>query len=344
MSSKGTKAVESVHDFWTWWSDELRDMLPKNLKGESTERDRFDLFMTDDETVIETVNNGAGQKMQEAYALEDLPAESWEQIAEFSEVRKARLFLNSQDFLVLTVKLPRASGSQLGSTLELQLPNLVPLEPHLLDWNYVELDRNDLHIELALIIAKSERLDTLEGLFTKQELMSPAFCVNHQGKIVTLRKPLEITPKPLEERKMQFAMAMAVMLAMIPVLTIGGAKLMNSIEIDRAERLEQELAPRLAAEKAILREEMVRRTASPLLNMPSASNRLESLAQKLPESDWTVSAAQQPDGSFEFVADMLNREEAEAAFKKVQTLSRFEMTEELESESLRTRLRYRTSR
>lgn len=344
MSGKGAKAMEAVHDFWTWWSDELREMLPNSLRGEPTERDRFDLFMTDGETIIETVHHGAGRKMQEACSLEELPVESWEQIAEYAEVRKARLFLDDSDFLVLPVKLPRASASQLRSALALQLPNLVPMEPHLLDWNYVELDRNDLHIELALIIAKSERLDALEDLFTRQELMPPAFYAKHEHKTVTLRKPLEIARKPLEDRKMQIAMAMAVMLAMIPVLTIGGARMMTSIEIDRAASLEEELAPRLSAEKIIAREEMTRRAASPLLNMPSASNRLEKLAQNLPETDWTVSAEQQPDGSFEFVADMLNREETEIALQETTTLSRLELTEELESEAPRHRARYRASR
>ncbi len=344
MKGKGIKAAEAIHDFWTWWSDELREMLPRDFRGEATERNRFDLFMAKDETTIETVNDGAGQKMREAYALDALPVESWEQITEFAEIRNARLFLGESDFLALPVKLPRASSAQLRSALELQLPSLVPLDPDLIDWDYVELSRNDTHIELSLIMAKSSRLDALETLFAQHDLMPPAFCVQLDDKTITLRKPLEIARKPLEERKMQFAMAMAVMLAMIPVLTIGGAKMMKSIEIDRAERLEEELAPRLAAEKTIAREEMIRRAASPLLNMPSASNRLEGLAQNLPESDWTVSAAQQPDGSFEFVADMLNQEEAELALKQTPVLSRFEMTEELESESPRTRIRYRTSR
>lgn len=344
MSGNGTKLVDAVYDFWTWWSDELGEMLPKSLRGEATERDRFDLFMADDETIIEAVSDGVGRKMQEACSLEELPAESWEQIAALSETRKARLFLDSSDFLALPVKLPRASASQLGSVLKLQLPQLVPLEPDLLDWGYIETGGNDLHIELALVIAKSERLDALENLFTERELMPPAFCVRYDDQFVTLRKPLEITRRPLEDRKMQVAMAMAVMLAMIPVLTIGGAKTMTVLEIDRTERLAEELAPRLAAEKIIARDEMTRRAASPLLNMSSASNRLEKLAQNLPETDWTVSAAQQPDGSFEFVADMLNREETESALKQTPLLSRLEMTEELESEAPRNRIRYRASR
>lgn len=344
MKDKGIKTAEAIHDFWTWWNDELREMLPKGFRGEATERNRFDLFMAKDETTIETVNDGAGQKMQEAYALENLPLESWEQITEFADVRKARLFLGDSDFLALPVKLPRASSAQLRSALELQLPSLAPLDPELIDWDYVELSRNETHIELALIMAKCARLDALESLFAQHDLMPPAFCVQLDGKTITLRKPLEIARKPLEERKMQFAMAMAVMLAMIPVLTIGGAKMMNSIEIDRAVRLEEELAPRLAAEKTIAREEMIRRAASPLLNMPSASYRLERLAENLPETDWTVSAKQQPDGSFEFVADMLNREEAESALKQAPILSRLEMTEELESEAPRNRIRYRALR
>ncbi|MEO9599804.1 hypothetical protein [Parasphingorhabdus sp.] len=344
MKGKAAIAGQAVFAFWAWWSDQLCSILPERWRGGATERNRLDLFILPEETLVESVDNGSGRKLREAYALENLPAESWKQVAALSDVRKARLFLGEHDLLVVPVKLPRVGGGQIRSALELQLPSLVPLDPYLLEWDFIELSRDAAHIQLVLVMAKCARLDVLESLFAQHDLMPPAFCVRLEGKVLTLRRPLEISHKPLEERKMQFAILIAAMLAMIPALTIGGAKMMTSIENDRAESLRQELAPRFAVEKTIAREEMIRRAASPLLNMPSASNRLESLARSLPETDWTVSAAQQPDGSFEFVADMRDREKAESALKQIPILSRLELAEELESESLRSRIRYRTSR
>jgi len=89
---------------------------------------------------------------------------------------------------------------------------------------------------------------------------------------------------------------------------------------------------------------MMRRAAAPLLNIPSASNILEALAQNLPASDWAVSSAQSPDGTFEFVADMADRDMAETAMREARTIGRFEVAEEIDTENLRARVRYRMMR
>lgn len=342
MNIKETKAFETAHRFWDWWTDELRGLLPENMRGEPTERDRFDVFMSKGETTIEFVHQGEGESMLEACEIDELPVDSWEQISEIADKHKPRLFLENVDILNIPVRLPRASSSQIDAALQLQLPTLVPLELHMLDWGYVELERNDKTIELALIIAKSARLDELDNLFAEQGLMPPAFCANIEGKVAYLRKPLEISSRSIEKSK--FAMAALVMIAMIPLITIAGANLMTATEVANIERLEGILASRQAQEKQILKEEMVRRSVAPLLNMPSASNRLEALAQNLPDTSWTVSTAQKPDGRFEFVADMQDRDDTEQALNQTKDLQNPKPVEKLEADGGRFRVRYQVGR
>lgn len=342
MNIRESKAFETAHRFWDWWTDELHGLLPEKLRGEPTERDRFDIFLGSGETTIEFVHHGDGESMLEARAIGELPVDGWEQISEFAQKQKQRLFLDDTDFLKIPVQLPRASAPQIDAALQLQLPSLVPMELDMLDWGYVELERGDTNIELALVIAKSARLDELEALFAEQGLMPPAFCANIEGKVTYLRKPLEISSRSFEKSK--FAMAALVMIAMIPFITIAGANLMTSTEVANIKRLEGVLASRQVQEKRVLKEETVRRAAAPLLNMASASNRLEGLAQYLPATSWTVSTTQTPDGSFEFVADMQDRDETEQALAQASNLQNPKPIEELETNGGRVRVRYQVGR
>lgn len=341
MNGRAQIVVSFAHDFWNWWSDELKAMLPAKLKGEPTQRDRFDIYLGTDETVVETVVHGAGQKMVEAKPVDKLGEDCWEQIGVLAETGTPRLHLDGADYHIIPVTLPKASREQLASALSFQLPGLVPLEEQLIDWNFAELAREGGHVELALVLAKSVRLDAIETLFADHDLMPPTFCVRLEDQTIILRKPLEMGRNPFKDRRMQVALAVFAMLAMIPLLTIAGANIMSAIETDRSEKLEAELAPRLAGEKQILKEEMVRRAAAPLFRLPSASNRLESIARHLPDSDWTVTATQNPDSSFEFVADMKDRTAAEASLKKARQIRSLQPAAEINTENLRARVRYR---
>jgi len=338
------KATEALQGFWSWWSDEMIGMVPASLRGEPTDRDRFDIFLHAGQTVIETVLHGEAQRMLESSNFGDLRQDSWDQIEQFSKNAKPRLFLGAGDILRIPVTMPRASAGQLYSAITLQLPTLVPIVPEQIDWGFADLERDEHNISLLLFIARSSRLDALEELFSNQNLMPPSFCANIDDKIVTLRKPLELARQPLEHRKMMAAMVIVAMLIMIPLSTIGGAELLAWLNIDRAQRLERDLRVRLENERKIQQEENIRQAAAPLLNIPSASNMLEALAQNLPASDWVVSSAQTADGNFEFVADMADRDAAETALRKARNIGKFRIVEEINTENLRARVHYRIVR
>lgn len=318
----------------------MRGMLPAGLQGLPTERDRFDILLGAGGVTIETVTGGDARRMVENCALEELDEESWQQIAALTQDQQPRLFLESKDILQIPIILPRASAGQLRSALALQIPAISPLKPEYIVWDYAELSRSEKEIDLVVVIARVAKIEAIENHFFDQALMPPTFCTRVDDHILTLRKPLEIRNSFLASKDQKIMAAAALMLAIIPVATIAAAELLSSLNIARAERLEQDLAPRLAREKQVRQEEMVRRTAAPLYHIPSASNRLESLARHLPGSDWTVASSQSADGRFEFVADMANREAAEDALGAAPIIRNIRPAEEIPTENLRARVRY----
>lgn len=319
----------------------MLSMAPASWRGDPTPRDRFDIYLGNDETALEIVENGEARRMSENRAFEQLEQDNWDQIAEFSQTHSLRLFLDAGDFLEIPVSLPKASASQMRSALTLQLPTLVPIIPDQLGWNFTEIGRNEKSIELSLIIARSSRLDELEALFAVHGLMPPTFCVNVADQNVDLRKPLELSSKPMSNKNMLTAIAVIAMLAMIPISTIGGAEMLASLNEERAARLEKDLGSKLAIEREAAAQEKIRRAAAPLFNIPSASNRLEALAESLPDSDWTVSSSQKPGGNFEFVVDAASKDTVETAFQQSRYLREFRTVEEIKTENIRSRVRYR---
>lgn len=340
MSALVSNMSSNLQSLWSWWSDEMRAMLPAGLQGLPTERDRFDILLDSCSVTIETVTGGNARRMVENYAFEDLDEDSWEQIAALAQDQQPRLFLESKDVLEIPVILPRASAGQLRSALALQISTLSPLKPEYIVWDFAETGRNEKEIHLVMAIARIAKIENIESHFFDRALMPPAFCARIDDQIVTLRRPLEIRNAFLGSKEQKILAAAALMLASIPVTTIAAAELLTSLNMARAERLEQDLAPRLAQEKQVRQEEMVRRAAAPLYHIPSASNRLESLARYLPGSDWTVASSQSADGQFAFVADMADREAAEAALQRAPIIGNFRPAEEIPTESLRARVRY----
>jgi len=318
----------------------MRAMLPAGLQGLPTERDRFDILLDADSVTIETIAGGEAKRMVQNCAFEEMDEESWEQIAALAQVQQPRLFLDSKDVLQIPVILPRASAGQLRSALALQISALSPLKPEYIVWDFAEAARNEKEIHLVVAIARIARIEKIESHFFDQALMPPTFCARIDEHIVTLRRPLEIKNTFFDSKDKKILAAAALMLATIPVTTIAVAELLTSLNIARAERLEQDLGPKLAQEKQIRQEEMVRRAAAPLYHIPSASNRLESLARYLPDSDWTVASSQSADGRFEFVADMADRDAAEVALQAAPIIRNIRPAEEIPTENLRARVRY----
>jgi len=341
MSAIADNFTAQVKGIWSWWSDEMLSMAPASWRGEATARNRFDVLLHSEETILEIVQNGEARRMREDRNLENLDDEAWLQIEEFSESHGLRLFLNPGDFLEIPVSLPKASTGQLRSAISLQLPTLTPIVPEQIDWNFLELGQTEKEVNLSLAIARSSRLDALEAIFAERGLMPPQFCVAVGDQNITLRKPLELAAKPMSSKVMLTAIFATAMIAMIPISTIAGAKMLTSLNEDRIARLEKDLGPKLAREREAQRAEKIKRAAAPLFNLPSASNRLEALAAGLPSSDWTVASTQHGDGGFEFIVDMADRETAETAFRKNALLKNVSAGEEIPTDNARSRVRYR---
>lgn len=101
---------------------------------------------------------------------------------------------------------------------------------------------------------------------------------------VRFRMAMRATGKPDLER----AAALAVLIALGPLLTIAGAKLITRHERSEIVRLQNDLAPRLAAEQAA---QTARAELAAAVTRPAMGTTLETLARALP-ADATLSRAE----------------------------------------------------
>jgi len=327
--------------FWRWWSRELKDLLPAELHRQKEEQNKFHILPQKDAVIIEYVSNGTGQRLQEESGLSNLPDESWEQIIEIYDGVKQRLFLEEGDYHIIKLELPKSAQNHLTTSVELQLAQLIPIRPGLVDWNIITLESERDHIKIALVYAKSEKINQLESLFAERGLMPPEFCVSIDDEIAVLRQPIEIEPPLLENHKFMGALIAAVMVAATPIVTIGGAELMSSFNMSNAEALEQKLRPRLAREKSIHRQEQARRSAAPIVRMADLSGLLETLAHELPDTMWISSSTQMPDGDIELLINMPSAQAEKGSLENDDLIGKFRMVEEVDSQSGRVLMRYK---
>ena len=94
----------------------------------------------------------------------------------------------------------------------------------------------------------------------------------------------------------ELAAAVAVLIALGPLATIAGAKLLTAQARGEAARLQSEQAPRLAADLAA---ERARIEMASALRRPSAASTLDALARGLPADATLVSAARTAQGVLE---------------------------------------------
>lgn len=104
------------------------------------------------------------------------------------------------------------------------------------------------------------------------------------------------TPAPRDWRA---AALVSGLIALAPLLTLGGAHLLTARETAAADRLRSQAAPRIAARAAGT---AARRTLSETLRQPNLGATLEALARALPANATLARAGRAADGTLEIEA------------------------------------------
>lgn len=120
-------------------------------------------------------------------------------------------------------------------------------------------------------------------------------------------------------RQWRDAALLAGLIALGPVLTIAGARTLAARERAQAERLEAQLATRLARRASV---EQARDLLSPVIGRATLSAALEALARGLPKDTSVVRAERGADGTLQLALRAPDPDALRAALRRVPGLAR----------------------
>lgn len=289
MNLSLTSIIKPVTDFWNWWFDEIKGMIPDTLKAASGARNYLDIFAYQDRVVIESVSKGRGQRLEENYTLEKLDDDCWSDILDLSENLPPRLFLSEDDFHIIHLKLPAKALTDPHSAIALQLPLLSPLNMNEIEWSYCKQSNEQDFANFAILIARSDRLNQIEMLFSDKGAMPPIIAANFNGNIMTFRKPLIMSQNFFENKKLMLHLASFLLLLSIPLSVILGANIITNKNQVYSNILESEARPKMDAWRDAQYQENLRRKAIPLSGRKTMIPILDALAKLLPTNSWVHS-------------------------------------------------------
>ncbi len=290
MQSLFQSIVKPTTSFWNWWSNEIIDMIPIRLKDASTSRNYLDIYADTGSTIIESVIAGKGNRLIENAAIFDLDEDCWTEITSLTQELSPRLFLSSNDVLIIDVVLPNKAVTDPEAALALQLPIYSPLDIDKVEWSYFRVGSYNNHINFKLVLVKSSKLDAIEMLFAQHDVMPPAIAAKLDGNILFFRKPLIMKTSLPENRRMQFRLASLFLLFSIPISTIWAAHILTTNNQEKSGVMETQVATKLASWRDEQGQEKIRHRLVPLSGRKSILPIMEEVATLLPDTMWIQSA------------------------------------------------------
>lgn len=128
----------------------------------------------------------------------------------------------------------------------------------------------------------------------------------------------------------ELAAAVAVLIALAPLLTIAGAQLLARHEHTEAERLRADLAPRMADERSA---EAARTEIAKAVQRPALGATLEAFARGLPADAGLVRIERKADGVLEADVTAADPDQLRAAIRRDPALARLRDTSQRQSDT-----------
>lgn len=333
--SAAAPARARARAFWTWWTAELADAVPARIWRRAP---RVDIRADRNGILVERVRDRQIERFAESRRLDELDEDGWAELASLIGPDRSRLLLSPPDLFVTRIRLPLGAQRNLRSAIALQLNQAAPVDPELLSWNFRRVGNHGKTLEVEVAMVRTNRAEEIAEAFASRGLAEPALVARSEsGEIV-------IAPgrRPAGEIARRRAWAAAALLLLsIPVTTMLAATAMAALAEGRIERLQEELAPRIAAERRIAREEPLRRALAQVHALPSATATIEGLALGLPDSAFAVSAERSYDGALAVETQTSDRAALESALAEAPMLAMLNPAAEAPAEGGRVQLSYR---
>lgn len=314
----GRRIWQNIADFGNWWAEQLLSLVPRltpetpSGKGCMIEHTEGGLILhyTDEKETFEWRHEGS---------ITSLDDEDWEHLRSIIANTGAYWTHSDNMLLALKLNLPAKVSADIGNAVKLYIKTVSPLKPEAISWAY-KARRDGKALTADIYLARNYDLDHIDNAFVQQGLLPPYHQhIDGDGQIFTLRKPLQIRsgnawlwPAALA------APFISVIMGLLITILISGS--LASSEKTAADKLANELAPKIEEEARFRKANAVARGIMPVSREPLVTALLEDLAVAIPQDMWVEAAGQTRNGVIEIILIGPNEAAIKNALEKVLSL------------------------
>jgi hypothetical protein len=313
--------VRDASAAWTWWTGELAGMIPERL-WRRRPVPTAQISLGRDRVEIERIVEGVGELYVDERPIDAFDEQGWAELASLTDGCRTRLLLRSPAAYATSIQLPKAAQNRVKAALALQLPQISPIDPDLVEWAARTDAVHAGHVDVGLAMARRRTIDGLQCLFVENGLDFPSVDVEAPEGPIRIRAGADGSVRPIARNTRRAIVAALALVATIPFTTFAGARLLTSIANGRADVLEREVQPRIAANRRARQAELTRRALRPVAARPIASAAIEEVAAALPATAYLRSAEQAADRSLTLTIDAPDAATVEAAVAGVRAMRR----------------------
>jgi hypothetical protein len=279
-------------------------MLPRRWAGIRQSTAQTTLWLSQDAVVIERISGGVGERLADDRPIESLDDEAWQELTEAIAGTRASIVLRAPDIYSVAISLPKAARARLRSVIALQMQEISPIDPSLVQWVTHRPAQAGDTLDVRVTMVRSGRIREIAGHFEQRGLAAPPIFALTDGERIRLAAGnMSSAGTGLQRTTMWRMLAILAIPAVILVLTLLGAAVLIDRNQKKVAELEQAAAPVISADRRAKHEEQLREAIAPMLTRVSTSMILEDIAGRLPASAFVQSIEQRPDGSLELVVD-----------------------------------------
>jgi len=219
-------------EFWSWWTGELYDMLPANLRETIAQR-RQKLFLEADGNEV-LVNLGTYASSREILRLSLDTAEAANDEVP-RDVQQTILVMPADKVLTKSLTLPLAAEENLSEVLGFEMDQHTPFPASKVYYDYVITGRNAAKQELSVDLVYSPRtaVDRLLGALSTRDLRTDVItCRNRDGsnlKGVNLLPMEKRRSKRFDIRRLNLALTALCAVLLVAAITIPIVQKNNAI-------------------------------------------------------------------------------------------------------------------
>jgi general secretion pathway protein L len=235
-----------IGEFFIWWSDELKQLLPESWQARLRLATRRLILQFDAESMLLCLEENHEVRSLESFPLEqdgELAKKQVKALLDKDELNELPRFLalDSQRILVKELKLPIAAEGNLQQVLSFEMDRQTPFRASevYFDWRNLPPGSEPGEIRLELVVAPRKFVDPLLDNLTGRGLAPAGIDVMQAGRTLGVNLlPAQLRQQSMNSRsRLNYGLAAATALLLVAVMMQSlGAR------ADRIEKLDQAIA------------------------------------------------------------------------------------------------------